>query len=60
MPILTADDVGGKHRYIAENRPDWRMSVSQIKNLGGPWGPCEVCDSVSYLVYRCSVCGAEL
>ena len=55
----TADDVASKHRYLAQARPDWRRSMSQIKRDGGPWY-CKTCGTASLLIYRCSACGAEL
>ena len=57
--ILHADDIAGRHRYLAAARPDWKRSMSGIKRDGGPWH-CHTCDGASFLFYRCSICGAEL
>lgn len=59
MTVLTAEKVGGKHTYLAENREDWRRSMSAIRRDGGPW-PCDFCDGASLLIYRCSICGDDL
>lgn len=59
MSVLTADDLAGRHRYLATARPQWENSMATIRNLGGPW-ECPQCSGASLLVYRCSVCGTEL
>lgn len=59
MPVLTVEDIGDRHRYLSDARPDWARSMASIKTDGGPW-PCSTCDGVSFLFYRCSICGAEL
>jgi len=56
---LTADDVAGKHRYLARARSDWRRSMASVRNAGGPWA-CPACGTASLLVYRCSACGRDL
>lgn len=53
---MTPEDLPG-HTYLVENRPDWRKGLSTIKAQGGPWG-CSTCGTASFLVYRCSKCGA--
>ena len=59
MTILTASDLGAKHRYLAHARPDWARSMASIRNQGGPW-ECKSCSSASMLPYRCSICGRDL
>lgn len=59
MTVLTADDVGERHSYLAKARPDWRGTMTRIRRQGGPWA-CGTCDAASLLCYRCSVCGADL
>lgn len=59
MTVLTADDLGGRHSYLAEARPEFARSMAGIRNLGGPW-ECRNCNGVSYLLYRCSICGGDL
>lgn len=56
--MLTTDDLAGRHRYLARNRPDWTGSMASIRNVGGPWA----CPNghASLLVYRCSICGKDL
>lgn len=59
MTILTTDKIGGTHRYLARNCPDWQASMTSIQGKGGPWY-CAACDGPSYLCYRCSRCGCDL
>lgn len=56
MSLLTADDLAAAHPYLPDG---WRRGMTGIRRDGGPW-PCRVCDGPSYLLYRCSKCGADL
>jgi len=58
MTVLHASDLGARHRYLARALPSWSKSMASIRAQGGPWSCPHGC--VSYLVYRCSVCGKEL
>jgi hypothetical protein len=59
MTILDTDDIGDRHQYLADKRPDWRRSMASIRSEGGPWW-CQACGSGSLLIYRCSICGRDL
>lgn len=59
MTVLTAADVAGRHTYLADTRPSWERSMAGIRNEGGPWS-CATCSGVSLLMWRCSICGADL
>lgn len=58
-PTLTADDLAGRHAYLAHARPDFERSMAGIRLEGGPW-PCGACGNASLLCYRCSACGRDL
>lgn len=57
--VLTVEEVGDRHEYLAGARPDWSRSMGSIVAEGGPW-KCYMNGCASLLVYRCSVCGADL
>ena len=59
MTVLTTDDIGAVHRYLARSRPEWQRSMASIRAEGGPWY-CSSCDGPSLLTYRCSRCGRDL
>lgn len=56
MVILDADLLAATHPWLPD---DWARSMAQIRRAGGPWA-CDACGGPSYIVYRCSACGADL
>lgn len=55
---MIPDDLPG-HTYLRDHRPEWRKGMVTLRAEGWPWW-CAACGTVSFLCYRCSVCGRDL